>query len=599
MAWLFLCVSVLVWTACGKPDGGADSTLPVAADPTATAAPAAPLSAAQSIRGKIVGFPQGKKGVRILAGVDMYKLDDPIEVARADAKGLTWAVEPDGSFVLGPLPAGESFSVVAADLHGFSFPVCSDAQLIAVGEQNAELHYQNGANVSFQVIDAETREPLTKFRVISVVGSRQRVESLAPNGRGRNRRHPGGRGTLYDVRPGFDLEWVRLHIECSGYYRLNFPLADWKAGESIDLGVLEMQPVAELNFRVMDRKTGEPLKGARVVLTEVDPTEPLDVDDRGVAPIFLSPRVGNGRELQRVFARTDETGRCQLTPFHARHLELRVSAPLRASYYLRPFELPEESAEFTVALERSVRASIQITDAEGTPRGESWLIRRSPDPHAESSPLFSDDEGWVVLPKAWPGVYRLQALPAPLLTHGVDFGLAWDPWKNYPGPWVELEIPAGDSFEARIALPPTWSVQGSVQRAGQPVSGASVFLSPYPGGLATELIHALLVREGRSYPWLAETDERGRFVIEAVPQGPLYAQVREPHHGWTHFEKIEGASAPPGGAARSELSNQTIELPPNWPPAEPRGQPTSSGAAPLAAPLIEELLNRSPASAPR
>lgn len=581
------CLGFLVGTlvACGSSDPS-EATTPENAAPAEEQSKlrARPTPRPEvSIRGRVDGFPTGKRGLRVFADLDPEDVYDPFEVARVEAAGKSCALEPDGTFLLGPLQKGQTHSLIAVDPFAFHHPVATDPVEVKVGTTDAVLPYREGADVSFRVVDGETGEPIYKYRVVSIAGSKSRVESLSPNGRGRNRRHPDGHGTLYGIRPGYDTDFVQLFIESSGYYRYAIPIGDWKAGETYDLGELRLQSVAELSFRILDRQTEEPLKGARVVLAEL-PEQPFsDVDERGVTALVTSPPPVR-RELQRVFARTDETGRCRLTPFHAQRLELRVSAPLRAAYTVQPFTLPEESREFTIALERSSRLSLQVTDHEGFARGDSWLVWEGPSPLADRGPLFTDDEGWVVLPKAWPGTYRFHALPVPLLDVGSPLGLSWDPWKDYPARWVELEVPPGETMEARIPLVEMHGMTGFVKRGGQPVKGASIFASPYPQSLPAELVHALLVSELRDYPWLDETDEDGWFVLEGVPAGTLHVQVREEGHGYTHFQTVEWQGGP---------KDVILDLPTDWPPAQPRSLgPGSPPLTPPAKALARELLER-------
>jgi len=375
---------------------------------------------------------------------------------------------------------------------------------------------------------------------------------------------------------------VRLAIVAGGYYRKPIELKAWASGEKFDLGEIRLESVAELNFEIRDKKTGDPLRGARVILSEVDPLLIPEVNERGIYSLFSEGQATLDREMQRVSTRTDEFGKCSLMPFSADHLELRVTASLRASYRQPGFVLPESSQTFEIELERSARVSLQVVDSEGVPAGDSWVVFDRPDGLAERGPLYSDQEGWVVIPKAWPGNYQFRALSAPLLAPGIDPNSSWDPWQFMTSPVTELDVEGGATLEQRVPLGASHPLHGRVTRGGQPVVGASVFVAPFPESLDAELVHAQLVHYGRTYPWLAETDEQGAFAVEGILAGTNFVQIREPGHGYTYFTEVEVGASDTASA---------IQLPENWPPSESRKVAPGPGSSANYAPLIQKILN--------
>ncbi|MEZ6019640.1 MAG: hypothetical protein R3F17_05905 [Planctomycetota bacterium] len=398
-----------------------------------------------------------------------------------------------------------------------------------------------------------------------------RVVSLAENGLGRNRRHPEGRGTLWRLRPLTPGEVpMQLAIEADGFYRYELPLDDWLGGKSKDLGAVAMTPVAELSFEVQRAAQGSPLREALITLREMEgPVADMVEPDGSVT--FLR----NGDEVDRtprsVSVRADAEGKAKLTPISAPRLELKVSAALHADFYQRDFHLPDGARTYRIELPRGARAGVRIVDADGDYWSHAWLLVEPPSDHAERGPYWTDDNGWTVLPKAWPGTWRMRALPDALPVLGLDFGRPWDPWQGYDVAWQEVILAPGGDHEVELRLPPLAVVAGHVTHGGEPVEGASLFLSPYPASVESELLHAMLESAGSGHPWLGTTDEDGEFYLERIPAGMRHMQVRLPGNKRSFHAQLQ---------VESDVDDWAIDVPADWQPRPlelPEAMPEDAG----------------------
>ena len=544
-----------------------------------------PEVAKVSIAGRILGFPEGMKGVRIVGSPMGDVPRDVIEMASLEMKGFACPVQADGSFVLQFKPGIEALTLVAVDDKSVGGAFASEQVRFSVGEEAAELTFDAGVPVDFLVTHAGTGEPMREFWLVASQDGERRVVSQAENGRGRNRRHPGGKGRIPHLRPGNALTPLSLAVESLGFYRQELPLEEWlaqaeKGDGPVDGGRVELQTISQLSFEVVDKENGRPVRNAKVTLMEADPLELQYVTETGTLPVFSGGAVVD-RSRRTVYEWVDDEGHSELTPFTAPRLDLKVSAATMATHWVRDFQLPTKDETYRVEMVPGTRMSLRILDAEGDPRGVTWVVLEGPGPQAEAGTRFTDDEGWLSLPKVYPGTYRFRPLPSCVPEHGMEIGRDWDPWAGVGFPWVEVEIPRAKQWEGEIRLPALHLVTGTVTQGGKPVQGASVFIAPYPESIEAEFLHALMVRESRPHAWLDVTDKDGAFYLEELPKGAMFAQVRLEGGTQTYFQALD---------LQGDVEKWQVELPAAWDGKARREVRLAPGASVVAQGIAQELL---------
>ena len=261
---------------------------------------------------------------------------------------------------------------------------------------------------------------------------------------------------------------------------------------------------------VLKDPDGQPLDGAVLRFSGVNPAAPFDRERTLAAPNFRTER-------------TDENGRwqCNHLPQDFSNLVIRVIKPdflpvtfgcegssTGGSDVVRLPAADFLAGKAVMVLGRGITVSGQIVDSRGKPVA-NVVITRNHQWRNPSSVLQSDDSGRFIIPNLLPGdlTFTLQA-------------------KGLEPQTLDLAI-TNPMPELKVAMKPGQILKGRVlDETGQPVAGASVQLD------RVEL-------EPLEFDWSATTDSNGRFQWDSAPfrPAPLFD-----HRRWLQSPHRAGAA---------------------------------------------------------
>ncbi len=501
------------------------------------------------ISGRVVGFPEEERGeleVRARRATD--------EGFRGFADDRTAVVEHDGTFLLEGLHAEQDYLLQARRQSGTGgmFPGMgssrSEPLSAHAGTHGVEIPYLPEATVSFQVLDARTRQPLTAFRVEAGVTWPRPL--LGPD-RKPLLEHENGLVVVDGLRPGAD-ERAQIRVTATGYREYARDDIAVATGTETNLGKVFLEPVPVVRVTVLDQKTGAPIEGARVRLQKEAPSN-------GNVEVSMSFDIGDsggdflpgGAET----ARTDENGVAELTSLEGENVSIQVSKTKYAKLTRSGVFLPAgETVEETVRLSRGGAIEVTVLDPDGLPVPGARVAHRTPEELRSNrrSMVFggpmggrdlTDAGGKILFDNLTLGTHSFRVDeggggPAVMFAGGetrveLNGGLS----EAAPDEsWTEVEVVEGETGAVTVRAKARAALTGIVREAGRPLVGATVKLAKKSDASnPMAMMMPGMMGGGDS----ALTDGAGRYVLDGLTEDDYTLSIDHPTRRMTDKFDVE------------------------------------------------------------
>lgn len=492
------------------------------------------LAPGATIAGTVSGVPSGERGeleVRALRGAagDEFLALGAARVTK---------VEPSGAFLLRGLQVGQRYTLQARRAAresepGFWERSRSNSVQASAGDAGVVLAYQPEAALVFTVFDAATRTPLEVFTVESGIDWPMPLSDE----QGRPRKFfPGGAVRAGGLRPGSDQERVQLQVRATGYR--DFERADIavRAGQELDLGAIFLDPVPVVRVHVTDRKTGEPIAGARVRVQQQQEGDAFEIhrsiaigEEEGLETIDF----GDGRS-----ATTDQHGWAEVTSFEGETVEISARAKGYAPGKLEGLQLPRgERSQHELALSLGGEVRVRVLDAQGLAFAGARVEHRSGTETAHEGMFVlggghgpgevTDSAGEVLFSNLAAGVHsfrlRDEGGGGPMFA-SMDTMVVHDMGEDEGDEWSQIHVVEGERAELTLRAAPRAGLTGRVREAGKVLAGATLRLSKE----RAEGAPRAPMLPGMGGGPEAKSDGEGRYRIDDVKEGRYTLAVEHP-----------------------------------------------------------------------
>jgi protocatechuate 3,4-dioxygenase beta subunit len=491
----------------------------------------------QTIAGRLIGAPQGELTqlvVRAVPAREGWEFD-PAQ----GLEGRLGPIQADGSFRVHGMQGGQAYVLQARAQRStarsdFFFGLGRSNRVRAqAGDVGVELAYQPESVVTFQVTDAKTQEPLTDFRVGAGIGWAAPLESESGK---LLEVHPGGLVRVEGLRPTEAEDRLELELRAPGHREYKRSDIAIRAGEDLDLGTIELEPIPVVRVTVLDARDARPVEGATVKLRRAPKPAPhvpgevrqemsITAGDVEIDHDEFSPLGGRS-------TRTDASGVAALSSLEGETCEVEVRHDGFAPGFLRDLFLPPgEVIETRVLLGQGGTVVVQATDARAHPLSGAGIEHRSPSELASGVVQFNlgdaghdtitDVEGRCTFARLEPGrhAFRLDEMGGGgFLAGGVGRVSLSGVDPLAAGSWQEIEVADGSTQVLTLEDEPRATLTGIVLEAGQALVGAEVTLESTGSGAAGPMGALVLPGMGAGGP-RARTDGDGRYRIEDAKVG--------------------------------------------------------------------------------
>ena len=469
------------------------------------------LAPEATIPGRLVDFPVGKEHVRVVA----KPLDDPqpaedgfmrMVSSGFGADGMEAEVQANGTFLITGVTSGLRYEVQAFVASGFfGRKSCTESTVVQAGRDKADLTWQPGAQVTFDVVDGATQGQVDDVTVRFTWD-----EDDGFFGGVRKRSFPTGRVVLDGLRPEDDGNNLSLMISAPGYRDLRRGDIDVLPDTELDLGNVQLQAAPKVRVQVVDSATGEPVRRATVRL--IPENEEGEAEDDN--PFFeLTNRTSSGKTERDGWVELPVpiTDTALLKVTHRKFTVLerpRVVMPTSGTQ--------EERAELLVGAE----IRVLVVDTRGNPVGDVSIEHRFPTiDGTEINWRESNNRGLIKLSNQPIGLHEFR--PS-------NRANRWDRRGDGDGePWQELVVGNDQEAQISITVPARAEVGGTVTAGGKALDRATVTLLGEKEDSSDAAVE-LRIQFGDSSRGAAgtdRTDRRGRFEIEDVPVGRYRLRV--------------------------------------------------------------------------
>ena len=502
---------------------------------------------AGTIQGRLVGYPTGRTGVRVAArqvegervqeaSGDQGGFGRMIKAFMSQAGEFGADVQPDGSFTLIGLPKSGKFEVRAFEPDNwveqrFLTPMVEARS----GDRNVVMPYDNGSQVSFEVVDAVTKKPLREFTVKASWPDEGQRLFFSPSSDKRMERHKGGKVTLYEVRPPGDPDRLTIRIQSPGYFDGWITNLVVGQGRQVDGGILALQPAPVQPFLVLDAKTRKPVRRARVSLVGHSAGMALAMEDDAEDLEGEILTEDSAQNHKRSTNRTDKEGRCELSLFRAEAATLKVSARGYAAYQQDDFPLAEQPQEHVVYLSKGATIHFEVVDEEGVAVDNAVVSAKDQKPFRW---MGVEENGRKSRKRVAPGTYSFRANRMGRNARGGRRG-GWRALDdNADAVWTEVTVKGGEVYNVVLTVPALSQVTGQVLAAGDPLAGARVAVAWMSDDEPSDEMYELMDSAGGQYGSNSETDAKGEFLLRDVKPGYYRLRVRHPDFAMSHQEVV-------------------------------------------------------------
>lgn len=464
--------------------------------------------AAATIEGRIIDMPSGRGGVVVHAvpsesagGADSL---GPMAVfmSMAGMEGGEQAkVAADGSFEVKGLEPNRAYELMAMIEGGVLQRVrCSDRVRAEGGARAVELAWDAGASISFQVVDADTKKPITS----ATVRYRWDDESFQGFQIGATKRDfMSSHVELSELRPNPAPGKLSMLISSDSYLELRMDEVEIAEDAAVDLGVVELTRAPMVRVHVVDASTGKGLRRGRVSLTP-----DLEVDN-------VREAIFGGLTPKTTKARTEKDGWCELAACASETATLTVACSGFATYVREKVPMPTRGElELSVRLSGGGELEVTILDTAGLPVGGATLKYEGPDESRGSATASS--KGNIKLKDLPAGDYKLRA-ERPQGAMNFRFG-GGDESELV---WQTLSLAADASQTVVLRVLRETRAEGTISANGAPVGSATVTFvkGPAEAGANGSPGVRRMRRGGFSMGGGVSTDARGAFELGDLTPG--------------------------------------------------------------------------------
>lgn len=501
---------------------------------------------AGTIQGRLLGYPKGRTGVRVAArqvegeriqeaSADQGGFGRMIKAFMSQAGEFGADVEPDGSFTIIGLPKQGKFEVRAFEPDNWVEQRFLTPMVEAFsGDMSLVLPYDNGAQVSFEVVDAVTKKPIREFTVKASWPNEGQRLFFSPSSDKRVERHKDGKVTLYEVRPPKDPDLLTVRIQSPGYFDGWITNMTVGQGRKTDAGLIALQPAPVQKFLVLDAKTRKPVRRARVSIVGHSAGMALAMEDEADDLEGEVLAEDSAKNHKRSTNRTDKEGRCELSLFRAEAATLKVSARGYAAYQEDNFPLADNPSEHTVYLSQGATIHFEVLDEEGVAVGNAVIAAKDRKPFRW---MGVEENGRKSRTRVPPGTYSFRASRMGRNARGGRGG--WRMEGNDEGAvWTEVTVKGGETYDVVLTVPALSQVTGQVLAAGDPLVGARVAVAWVSENEPSDAIYEIMDAAGGQYGSNAETDAAGKFLLRDVKPGYYRLRVRHPDFAMSHQQVV-------------------------------------------------------------
>jgi uncharacterized GH25 family protein len=365
-----------------------------------------------------------------------------------------------------------------------------------------ELDYAPGATITFQVLDATTREPVEYFS--AKFGQQFNTRTLTHANGEEKLEHTDGVAAFVDVyrgdAPAWSDEGWRLEINAPGYEDYARESVEFQDGVVLELGEILLMPAGQLRVVVKDAVDGDPIHSAIVTLTKL---AERDGEERAMwrGMDVLTPPVRK--------TKTDSDGRAKLSGFGSEPAELVVSRSRYADHVQRVV-LGGDDQTLEILLSAESEVEVLARDVNGNELGDVRIEHKAPGDEGVTATISASNRGRARFRGLVPGEHRFR-----LAARG----------DAPEAPWESVSLAPGSETTLILLGPPRGLVRGTVLSAGRPVANAEVTVRRSDGNdeqrFQRQGRRGGRMTTGRS----ATTDSAGRFEIAALDYGDYAVEV--------------------------------------------------------------------------
>lgn len=508
---------------------------------------------AGQIRGMVVGYPKGRKrGMVAAAPLDDSEDDSTgsgmseLMAARlAPAGDHTGKIEADGSFVLPGLVPGARYRVRAIAKQMFVNTIeLSQPEDASAGGSSVTLQFDPGVTVTFQAIDRKTKKPVEAMSIAGRYGDEPAFLQLTETASDPPSLFPGGKVTLYELRPEDGPQTLHLSIDADGYFRNSSVVVDVPESGTVNLGKVEMDAAPLLKFRVVDAVTRKPVRRARVTVDPMDapavspagslggdsgePGGDEEATDEEKEDQAAAEEMLFGQYRVRSRGRTDREGYCPLSMVSGDFASLEVKARGYGTHVVAPFFVPEDDEdEIVIELFGGGTLQVSVTDTGNAPAVMARVeCRREVGGRTVKKGMNTDDNGFAEFEHLAVGPWEVRAFRAdnsPIAEGGPGSA-------QHPAEWVKVNLRRNGEARVDLSVPELADLSGIVMLGNRPSADARVMLSSVDG---VERSERLLELQGQfagltSGSSTGISDFEGRFMLTDVVPGDYIILTRHP-----------------------------------------------------------------------
>ena len=495
-----------------------------------------------TIRGRIVGVPEGTKPLRVMARKASAGASEAGSVLSLSGVGEATDIfteanvgfgerqvrcNPDFTFELRGLHLGKSYRVWGSQVgRGFAGnTTCTEPLEVASGTAGLELRYDPGITVTFQVLAARTHAPIERLAVrdqLRSSGGRDDTMFYMPRS-ARPKAYPEGRVTIANLRPKAK-QTLSLTIEALGFAPFERKNITLPSKGALDLGILELEPAPVLQVTVTSGPGRQPVAGANVRVSAA----PRGDGAREQAPQFDGFFPGGNTGPMRS-AKTDKEGRCALNVVAGGAMVVNVSSKDLAPYASEPITLKAgESGSHEVVLVTGGTVEVTVVDDSGAVLKEARVERNSTTGGRSSKQTNQD--GVALFEHLSPGEhrFRLGSGGRGEVAFDGDFGgpgLAFAPErKQDEAGWQRIAVEDGGKATLQLAKEPMATLRGIVRENGVPLAGARVSFvegqgEPAAGSEVAGAFAGPFEELGGGGNRSARTTDDGSYQLKDLPAG--------------------------------------------------------------------------------
>lgn len=299
-------------------------------------------------------------------------------------------------------------------------------------------------------------------------------------------------------------------------------------GTTTDAGRVQLEPLGQLRVRVLSADTGEPIRGARVMVelrTGDDGTRTLE------QLVTNPPRLG---EPVRVRGReTDEQGYTTLhASLGAAGLACATHRDWPASELVEVRFGPREGEVFELYINPGAEARVRVIDLSGSPVAgvavnATWRV---PD---VGSPAESMRSGWRIKLTDAEGIATFNRLTPGSTVFSLLEDRVGGPRNPNERDATKLTVSVTPESVTELTLiaTPRGDLRGRVLDAGRPLAGATILLQPVGGGGQGRWDN---VREVN-----VRSDADGRYSVQRLGAGLWNVTVRHPARLLPHTQRFD------------------------------------------------------------